>query len=33
MQIAFKLAGDELVRVQGSINQIPEHIKAGLLTI
>jgi hypothetical protein len=33
MQVAFKLTHDDLVRVRGSMNQIPEHVKAGLLLI
>jgi hypothetical protein len=33
MQDAFKLAHDDLVRVRSSMNQIPDHLKAGLLLI
>ncbi|CAF2532475.1 unnamed protein product [Rotaria sp. Silwood2] len=33
MQAAFQVAREDLVRIQNSMNQIPEHIKAGLLLI
>jgi hypothetical protein len=33
MQSAFKVAKDDLVRTRDSMNQIPDHIKAGLLLI
>jgi len=33
MEVAFKWAHDDLVRVRDSMNQIPEHIKASLLLI
>ncbi|CAF5191691.1 unnamed protein product, partial [Rotaria sp. Silwood1] len=33
MQTAFQVAHEDLIRIRSSMDQIPEHIKAGLLLI